>query len=1252
VRRFIGRTLHRARVRILLAVCAALAAIGGVLAAPAFAGGSAPASGSAASGLTALSSPISQSGHAGKSLLLINGDRLLINGKSTGKSTAVSLDGSGFPAALTELRIAGRQYVIPDVALPYLGRSLDLSLFDVAAQPGGATLPVRISYSGRTPRLPGVTITRAAGGAASGYLTARGAVSFAAALTRQFAADHAAASYGSDGLFAGGVWISARGVAGAAVTRAAAAARQRAAQKAAEPKTPAFKMHEVTLRGVTTNGKPDTGDLVFLFNAADNTIYGDPFEEPNAFYHGTARFSLPSGTYWALTWFTTMDRKGIPTGLRTVFVPRIAIKADATITLRAAAASSKVTFGTPKPSVLVLSSVQLAITDSRGNLSDFGLIQGPGFPVWLSPTTQRIPGGSLKEFVNVALQAPPGSAPAPATDPDLYSGVFQDTSGLIRAQHFTLSAASLATVHAVYSSDVDTTGGVQLAGFSTAELQTVGGGLAPIVAEQVPARITEHLLGGPGVFWENAYLQSLDTFGGGQTDAIRAFPAGADTTLDWNVYPLHTPLNSGEQAQVPGAQGFFGTPLSASRTANQLALDLNPFTDDTPGHVGTGFAQGAAGRIAAITGNYLIAVNGKQRQTGTIGGDEMFGTFFGGLTLPTAPSTVTLRLRASRTGALFPLSTAISDTWSWRSGTGLFDGLPPGWFCADGSARCEVEPLLNFGYQVGGIALDGTTAAGAQQVTLTAGHQALLPSPAAVTGVTAQFSLDNGTTWQPATVTGAGGTRTLAFAAPAGSYVSLKVSAKDAAGGTLSETIIKAFATQTAVAAARETAAQRAAELVTQDVAAPASVTAASLASAESAWPAAGPAAGSASTVGSASTAGPAGPAGSPGTAGTAGAAAAGGASRYRAACAAPGPGQAQCFVLVAPEPGSSGANADGIAVTAKKPAGWGPRDIEHAYRLPVGRGSRATVAVVEAFDTPKLETYLNDYRREWGLGSCTTANGCFRKVGQAGSAKHLPASGVFSGWDLEATLDVDMVSAACPACRILVVEANGQQFGQLSAGVKTAIGLGAAAVSNSYGGRETGQDLTDARAYNQPGHAIVVSTGDFGYSAASFPANLPTVTAAGGTELSRAANRRGWRETAWNTPGLGAGSSGCSAYVAKPSWQHDKNCPGRTVADVSAVAFNLAIYNKDWGGWTLVAGTSASSPIIGGIYGLAGNAAKVRPGYAYAHAKDLFDVISGNNDWFFNAGGRSCGKDYLCVAKHGYDAPTGLGTPDGLGAF
>jgi subtilase family serine protease len=245
------------------------------------------------------------------------------------------------------------------------------------------------------------------------------------------------------------------------------------------------------------------------------------------------------------------------------------------------------------------------------------------------------------------------------------------------------------------------------------------------------------------------------------------------------------------------------------------------------------------------------------------------------------------------------------------------------------------------------------------------------------------------------------------------------------------------------------------------------------------------------------------------------------------------------------------------------------------------------------------------------------------------------------------------MVSAACPTCKILVVEANSPDFGPLATAENTAARLGAAAISNSYGAREIGFFLPFAKAYNHPGHAIVASTGDFGYTAAQFPAALTSVTAVGGTILFRSTDKRGWGEQVWNTPGAGAASSGCSAYVAKPRWQHDTHCPGRTAADVSAIAWNVAVYNKDWGGWFTVGGTSASSPLIAGIIGLAGNGAKFVPGYEYAHAKgNLYDVTGGNNDWFFGQGGKDCGNDYLCVAKKGYDAPTGLGTPNGIGAF
>jgi hypothetical protein len=154
------------------------------------------------------------------------------------------------------------------------------------------------------------------------------------------------------------------------------------------------------------------------------------------------------------------------------------------------------------------------------------------------------------------------------------------------------------------------------------------------------------------------------------------------------------------------------------------------------------------------------------------------------------------------------------------------------------------------------------------------------------------------------------------------------------------------------------------------------------------------------------------------------------------------------------------------------------------------------------------------------------------------------------------------MVSAACPRCKILVVEARSASLADLAIAEGTAARLGAVVISNSYGTRETGFSQIYAKDYHHRGHTIVASSGDFGFTAASFPANLATVTAVGGTALSRARNARGWTEVAWNAGG-GASGSGCSAYVTKPSWQHDPHCPGRTSADVSALASNVAIYDR-----------------------------------------------------------------------------------------
>ena len=378
-------------------------------------------------------------------------------------------------------------------------------------------------------------------------------------------------------------------------------------------------------------------------------------------------------------------------------------------------------------------------------------------------------------------------------------------------------------------------------------------------------------------------------------------------------------------------------------------------------------------------------------------------------------------------------------------------------------------------------------------------------------------------------------------------------------------------------------------------------------------------------------------------------------AARVRTACLPRGPRQARCFALYAPQVTVNkaiAARAAGRAVAAgaTAPKGWGATDIEQAYKLPVNRTPDATVAVVDVYSTPHLAADLAVYRARYHLPPCTTASGCLRIVNQHGQATPLPAADP-QGWGVEETLDVSMVSAACPRCQILVVEASSPSFSDLATGEDTAARLGAVAISNSYGARETGYTQATAAAYRHPGHVIVASSGDSGFGPAQFPANLTTVTAAGGTQLSRTSSARGWAEKTWNAD-FGASGSGCSAYVSKPAWQHDKHCPGRTIADVAAVAWNIAIYDSSVrnGPWLSIGGTSAASPLIAGVYGLAGNAATVPPGYEYAHRGALFDITTGTNDPYAN--GAACGHDYLCVAKQGYDAPTGLGTPDGTGAF
>jgi hypothetical protein len=323
-------------------------------------------------------------------------------------------------------------------------------------------------------------------------------------------------------------------------------------------------------------------------------------------------------------------------------------------------------------------------------------------------------------------------------------------------------------------------------------------------------------------------------------------------------------------------------------------------------------------------------------------------------------------------------------------------------------------------------------------------------------------------------------------------------------------------------------------------------------------------------------------------------------------------------------------------------PIGYGPADLQQAYELPAA-GTGETVAIVDAYDDPQAEHDLGVYRSYYGLPACTTANHCFRKVSQTGTKAYPVADG---GWSEEISLDLDMVSAACPDCSILLVEAKTASMANLGASVNEAVKLGANAVSNSYGGPDA-KDSTYGRYYRHAGVAITASAGDSGYGT-SYPASSRWVTAVGGTTLTRNSSARGFTESAWSD-----GGSGCST-LNTTTWQSwtTTGCSGRAEADVSAVAdpnTGVAVYDsyafEGTSGWLTFGGTSASSPIIAAVYALAGNTDTIDDASAlWADHSGLHDVTTGSNG--------SCPTTQWCKARRGWDGPTGWGTPNGISAF
>jgi subtilase family serine protease len=372
----------------------------------------------------------------------------------------------------------------------------------------------------------------------------------------------------------------------------------------------------------------------------------------------------------------------------------------------------------------------------------------------------------------------------------------------------------------------------------------------------------------------------------------------------------------------------------------------------------------------------------------------------------------------------------------------------------------------------------------------------------------------------------------------------------------------------------------------------------------------------------------------------------------HKPVCAMGNPNQPRCHARVK-------IDKAGKPQKNSTPAAYTPAQLLGAYNL-TGRASQnTTIAIVSAYDHPTILGDLNTYSQEFNLpimSNCPVSQGtavspCFQKIDQRGGVD-FPAAN--SGWGLEIALDVQIVHAICQNCNILLVEADGPNYGDLFAAIDQAVSKGAKIISNSYGSGEWDGEQGWDHHLNVPGVAMIFSSGDGGYGA-TYPAASPYVTAVGGTTLTLSGNNY-VSESAW-----GGAGSGCSAYELANVWQSNltnwnkTGCGNRrAVADVSAVAdpnTGVAIFYTDpvYGqtGWFKVGGTSLAAPLIAGVYALAGDISSNVPANSlpYLRTNFLQDITSGNN-------GRCKNNIVMCSASNGYDGPTGLGTPRSSAAF
>lgn len=484
---------------------------------------------------------------ASSPLLLVDGTRLLARPAPGGGSAVTVLPGAA-PGGLISLRLPGRTEEIPAEDLPYLGHGLDPSLFDLNALERaevGGRLPVRVTFTGARPQLPGVTITSSGRATAAGYLTAAGARAFGSALRGE-----PRPGTGTEPAIVGdGTDIA---LAGAPVP----------------PARPDLATHTLTVTAANLASEPDNGGTAWVFDGSDLAAYTNL----STFRNGVAKFSVPAGRYWVMGEFDSIKPASSITRLD--ILPEVTVGADTTAHVAATAATSEVTMTTPRAAAPAAVTFTAAFRDQHGNSAGVDWFDAPG-AIWVSPMSRKPAGGALQAYASEVA----ASSLRPGVNPYVYNLDYADTPDVIPAQHYQVRPSSLATVTERYYRDSSSSGAWDNFG-AFPEQGFVSWILRPLA---LPGTQVQYFSTGPQLIWNTTIYARASASGfpsGGQQDDAWHVLSPGPQAMDWNDYPLHPQpeVSAGGPGGLSPKPSLISFTLNAARTGPAYRLSASSQT--------------------------------------------------------------------------------------------------------------------------------------------------------------------------------------------------------------------------------------------------------------------------------------------------------------------------------------------------------------------------------------------------------------------------------------------------------------------------------------------------------------------------------------------------------------------------------------------------------------------------------------------------------------------------------------------------